>query len=58
MSRNIFQQIGSFFGDIGRSNQAVRTYERLNAMSDQQLATLGHNRADVVAAAYRAAFGK
>ena len=54
--RTLFSSIGSFFGDIGRANEAVRTYNRLDAMSDERLASRGLERRSIAAAAFESAF--
>jgi hypothetical protein len=57
MRSSLLGTIGSFLGDIGRANEAVRTYERLSALSDGALAARGLKRTDLVATAYDRAFG-
>jgi hypothetical protein len=58
MKPSILIRIGAFFGDIGRANAAVRTYERLDAMSDERLAARGLTRVGLVSASFDASFGK
>ena len=58
MNASFFTRIGTLFGDIGRANDAVRIYERLDAMSDRQLAARGLRRGDIVAAARKASTPK
>lgn len=58
MKPSLFARIGNIFGDIGRAHAATREYERLSAMSDARLAAHGLRRAELVSAAFEAAFGK
>ncbi len=44
MARNIFTDIATFFGDIGRARDAVEHYRRLDAMTDRQLNARGLTR--------------
>lgn len=55
---SVLSRIGTFLGDIGRASAAVRTFERLEAMSDARLAARGLRRSDIAAAALKTAFGR
>ncbi len=51
MARNIFTDIATFFGDIGRANEAAELYRRLDALSDDQLRARGLQRGGALVSA-------
>lgn len=50
---SIWARIGNFLELIATSNARVRKFERLNAMSDEQLAAQGIKREDIVHVVFR-----
>ena len=45
---NMFQAVGNFFVMLAETNSRAQAVERLNAMSDAQLAARGLKREDIV----------
>mgnify|MGYP000445098925 CR=1 FL=1 len=54
--KGILATIGAILGDVGRAQEAARTYDKLNALGDERLAARGLNRDDLVTTVFGKAF--